>query len=248
MKVSIITVSYNSEKTIQDTISSVLNQSYTDIEYIIIDGGSNDKTAEIVRKYGNKISKFVSEKDSGIYDAMNKGIKIATGEVIGTLNADDLYANTQVVSEVVSAMSKNEADVCWGDLVYVKSDDLNKIIRNWKSSDYGVGKFKNGWHPPHPTFFVKKEIYKKYGYFDQQFKIAADYELMLRFLEKYKVRSCYIPSVLVKMRLGGVSNRNLKNIMQANLESYKAWQVNGLKVNPLRIILKPLSKLGQYFK
>jgi glycosyltransferase len=247
-KVSIITVSYNSAKTIEDTIKSVLSQIYPEIEYIIIDGGSTDGTLGIIEKYKIKIAKVISEKDKGIYDAMNKGIKITTGEILGILNSDDIYKNENIIKTVIENIESRNADVCWGDLVYVNKNNLNKIIRVWKSSEYKPGKFQTGWHPPHPTFFVRKRIYDKYGIFNLNFKIAADYELMLRFLEKYKIRSCYIPEILVRMNIGGKSNKGILNIIKANLESYRAWKVNNLKINPLKILLKPLSKIVQFLR
>jgi glycosyltransferase involved in cell wall biosynthesis len=200
MKVSIITVSYNSQDTIEDTINSVLAQSYKDIEYIIVNGKSTDNTLDIVNKYRDKISNIISEPDKGIYDAMNKGIRLATGDIVGILNSDDLYVDSKVISKIVKNIEKNKADCCWGNLVYVDKSDTNKIIRNWKSCEYKESLFKVGWAPPHPTFFVKKWIYEKYGLFDLNFPISADYEIMLRFLEKYKIKSCYIPEILVKMR------------------------------------------------
>ena len=225
-----------------------MEQGYKNIEYIIIDGGSTDGTIDIINKYKDRVVKFVSEKDKGIYDGMNKGIKLATGDIIGILNSDDLYANKNVVKTMVRTMEEKNADVCWGDLVYVNAKNIDKVIRYWKSSEHKQGKFKNGWMPPHPTFFVKKWVYEKYGKFNLDFPISADYEIMLRFLEKYKVKSCYVPQILVKMRIGGKSNKSIKNIIKANIECYKAWDVNGLKINSLRIFLKPLSKIPQYFK
>ncbi len=248
MKVSIITPSFNSEKTIEDTIKSVLDQTYKDIEYIIIDGGSKDNTLKVIEKYKDKISKIISEPDKGLYDAMNKGIRLATGEIVGIINSDDLYASKDVIEIVVKTFEEKNVDCCWGDLVYVDRNDTSKIIRYWKSSEYREGKFKLGWHPPHPTFFVRKLIYEKYGVFNLDFPIAGDYELMLRFLEKYKISSCYIPKILVKMRIGGKSNKNISNIIKANLECYKAWKVNGLQIHPFIIFLKPFSKISQYFK
>lgn len=229
MKISIITPSFNSEKTIEDTIKSVLSQTYQDIEYIIIDGGSKDKTLDIINKYKNKISKIISEKDNGIYDAMNKGIKLATGEIIGILNSDDLYFDEFVLENVVRIFKENNnIDCLWGNLVYFK-DNPNKFIRIWITGNYKSGIFKIGWVPPHPTFFVKKEIYKKYGYFRLDFPVAADYELILRFLEKYKIKGYYLSKFLVKMRVGGNSNK-LNNIIKGNLECIRAWKVNGLKI------------------
>jgi glycosyltransferase len=246
--VSIITTVFNGENSIEAAIKSVLNQNYPNIEYIIIDGGSTDGTIEIVNKYRDKIAKFISESDKGIYDGMNKGLKMANGEIIGFLNADDLYTNKNVIETMVKSLEERNADVCWGDLVYVDTKDSDKIIRYWKSSDYKEEKIKRGWMPPHPTFFVKKWVYEKYGGFNLDFSISADYELMLRFLEKYKIKSCYIPQIFVKMRIGGQSNKSIKNIIKANIECYRAWKANGLKINPLKILLKPLSKIPQYFK
>lgn len=247
MKVSIITVVWNNADTIKDAIESVLNQTYKNIEYIIVDGGSTDGTIEVIQSYGNKISKFISEKDEGIYDAMNKGIKLATGDIVGILNSDDFYKSNDVIETVVREFMSKDIDCLYGDLEYVDKNDTSKVIRYWKSNPYKEGLFQKGWHPPHPTFFVKREIYYKYGMFNTNFKIAADYELMLRFLEKYKIKSSYIPKVLVRMRLGGASNRNLINIIKANIECYKAWKVNNLSVNPISILIaKPFSKLLQY--
>lgn len=248
LSVSIITPVFNSENTVEFTTKSVLNQSYPNIEYIIIDGGSTDGTLDIIEKYKDKITKFISEPDKGVYDGMSKGIKFATGEIIGILNSDDVYASENVIELVIKTMEEKNVDCCWGDLVYVDRKNPDKIIRYWKSSEHEEGKFKTGWHPPHPTFFVKKWVYEKYGVFNLDFPISADYELMLRFLEKYKIKSCYIPKVLVKMRIGGQSSKNILNIIKGNIECYKAWKVNELRINPLRVFLKPLSKIPQYFK
>lgn len=228
MKISIVTPSFNSEKTIEETIKSVLSQAYNDIEYLIIDSDSKDRTLEIVDKYRDKISKIVSEKDKGIYDGMNKGIKLAAGEIVGILNSDDLYFDEFVIENVMKAFKENKIDCLWGDLVYFK-DDPNKFIRIWRGGKYKSGIFKTGWVPPHPTFFVKKEIYEEYGYFRLDFPVAADYELMLRFLEKYRIKGYYLPKFLVKMRIGGNANK-LKNIIKGNLECIRAWKVNGLKM------------------
>src|SRR3989344_5964255 len=209
LKVSIITITFNSARTIEDTIKSVLSQTYPNIEYIVIDGGSKDGTQEIVKKYKDKIAKYISEPDKGIYDGMNKGFKVATGDIIGQINSDDFYASNDVIGEVVKKIEEEHAQVCWGDLQYVDAKDTNKIIRDWKSSEYAEGKFKNGWMPPHPTFFVRREVYEKYGYFRLDMGTAADYELMLRFLEKHRVRSCHIPKIMVKMREGGASNKSV---------------------------------------
>ena len=182
MKISIITVVWNNAKTIKDAINSVLNQSYKDIEYIVIDGSSTDGTIEIVQSYGDKI-KFISEKDNGLYDAMNKGIRMATGDVVGILNSDDFYASDKILQIVADEFLKGNIDSVYANLEYIDANDPKRVIRYWRSKKYQEGLFRSGWHPAHPTFFVKKEIYEKYGVFDLSFKIAADYELMLRFFE-----------------------------------------------------------------
>ncbi len=246
MKISVITVVYNNVNTIQYAIDSVVNQNFKDIEYIVVDGASTDGTLEILEKNKARIDVLISEPDNGIYDAMNKGLRAATGDIIGTLNSDDFYANANVLKKVSDCFNEFKCNSVFGDLIYVKNNNIEKNVRYWKSSEYKPGKFKMGWHPAHPTFFVEKEIYGKYGLFNTDLKIAADYELMLRFLEKYKISSCYIPEVLVKMRLGGTSNQSLKNIIQANKESIKAWKINELKINPAFVLLKTFRKVLQY--
>jgi len=248
VRVSIITVCFNSAKTIEDTIKSVLGQDYNNIEYIVVDGGSTDETLEILSRYKNKISRIASEPDEGIYDAMNKGIKMATGEIIGFLNSGDIYMSESVAGQIVDSIKANNADCCYGDLQYVAKNDLQKILRRWKSQPYSDGLFEKGWHPPHPTFFVKKSVFDKYGGFDLGYSIASDYELMLRFLEKHSVKSCYIPEVLVKMRIGGMSNKNLWHIAKANIQCFQAWKRNDLKVSLFIMLKKPVSKLFQYMK
>lgn len=240
MKVSIITVCLNSADTIEDAIQSVLSQTYKNIEYIIVDGGSTDGTLEIINKYRNRIAKFVSEKDRGIYDAMNKGIKLAAGEIIGTLNSDDFYASNDVIYNIVQQIETQNADALWGDLVQVSRNNPSRGLMFWRSSPYKEGKFKNGWLPPHPTLFVRKKIYNQHGLFNLDFGTAADYELMLRFLEKYKIQGTYLPEILVKQRLGGASNRSIIRLIKSHFNSYRAWQVNGLKVSFLRLTLKPI--------
>lgn len=248
MKTSIITVCLNSVATIEDTIKSILIQDYKEIEYIVVDGGSTDGTLDILTKYRSQISRCISERDNGIYDAMNKGIKLATGDIIGFLNSDDFYVDETVIRRIAEMMIAANADCCYGNLEYVDRNNINRTIRKWKSRPYSDGLFEKGWHPPHPTFFVKKSIFDKYGDFDIACDIGADYELMLRFLKRYGITSCYIPDVLVKMRIGGKSNRNLWQIIKANIECYRAWGKNGLKVTPLIMLKKPVSKLIQYVK
>jgi glycosyltransferase len=247
MKVSIVTVTYNSAETIEDTIKSVLNQDYNNIEYIIIDGVSKDNTLEIVNKYKDKIALIVSEKDKGIYDAIAKGIDKATGEVVVALNSDDMYASNDVISKVVELFKSSHADAVYGDLNYVDRNDTTKTIRKWKSGNYKKGHFLKGWMPPHPTFFVKKYCYAKYGSFNLSLRSAADYELMLRFIHKYEIKVAYLPKLIVNMRTGGQSNVSFKNRFKANREDKKAWEINGLKPGLFTLIRKPLSKIKQYF-
>ena len=248
MKISIITVCYNSEKHIKSAIESVINQTYQNIEYIIVDGASKDRTVEIVKSYGNKITKFVSEPDKGIYDAMNKGFKMATGDYLAIINSDDFYMHNNVISSVVAELELKKTDCLFADLIYVEENNSDKQVRYWKSKPFVKNSFKKGWHPPHPTFFVKNEIYKKYGYFDLSFKLAADFELMLRFLEKYEISSCYLPEVIVKMRLGGASNESFKSIYIQNIECINSFKKNGLKVPLYYPVVRLLPKIFQYFK
>jgi glycosyltransferase involved in cell wall biosynthesis len=245
-KVSVLTVAFNSAQTIEDTIKSVLGQKgdFT-LEYIIVDGNSADGTLQILKKY--KTLTWVSESDQGIYDAMNKGLKLATGDIVGILNADDVYANDTVLQEVVSRFQNSKINCLYGDLMYVAPHNLQKVIRYWQAGEFKPGSFQTGWMPPHPSFFVRREVYKKYGLFDLNFPLAADYEIMLRFLEKHRLESLYLPKVLVKMRLGGASNRNLKNLLRNYGENYQAWTNNGLKLPWYTLILKRLRKLPQFF-
>ncbi len=246
MKFSIITVSYNSALTIEDTIISVLAQNYDDLEYIIIDGGSKDGTIDIVNKYKDKISKIVCEPDKGIYDAMNKGLKMATGDVVGILNSDDFYKNTAVLKEVSEAFKNSDADICYGDIEYIDRENIKKVVRFWKAGEYKKEKLNSGWIMPHPALFVKKEIYNKYGLFNLDFKIAADYELMLRFLLK-EVRVKYIKKTLVSMREGGFSGQSYKQRKKGWEELKRAWTINGLPIPKLFIFRRLLSKIKQYF-
>ena len=247
LKVSIITVCYNSAETIEDTIQSVVNQDYKNIEYIIIDGKSKDNTLKIIEKYKSKVAKLLSEKDEGLYFAINKGIKLATGDIIGILHADDIYTNTEVLSKVINKFSDLKLDTVYGDLEYVQRNNTLKVLRYWKSGEFRKDYFLKGWMPPHPTFFVRKSCYDIYGNYNTTLKSAADYELMLRLLYKHNCSSCYIAEVLVKMRTGGKSNETLLNRFNANREDKKAWLINDLKPRLFTFILKPLSKVGQFF-
>ena len=243
MKISIITACFNSEDTIACAIESVASQTYSHIEHIIIDGGSTDGTLDVIDRCRESLAKVVSEPDEGIYDALNKGIRLARGDVIGFLHSDDIYSDDKVIEKVANIFMDHGVDSCYGDLVYVDKNDMDKIIRYWKTGNFKPGSFKRGWHPPHPTFFVKKDVYEKYGVFDTRLEVSADFELMLRFLERYRISTWYVPEPIVKMRVGGESNKSLKNILKGNRNCYRAFKMNGLDVS----ILYPFYRLVPKF-
>jgi glycosyltransferase involved in cell wall biosynthesis len=239
-KFSIITVVFNNETTIADTVRSVAMQTYPNIEYLVIDGKSTDGTLERLRDSDDTVTLLISEPDKGIYDAMNKGIALASGEFIGFINADDFYPSATVLATVAAAFEKSGADCCYGDLCYVSQVDPTRTVRYWRSADFVPGAFEKSWSPPHPTFFVRRSVYQRLGGFDLSFKIAADFELMARYLEAARITSCYIPEVLVKMRLGGTSNRSLSNIFKQNAEIRRAFSKNGLRSSLVSFVLNKL--------
>ncbi len=247
MKISVITVCFNSAATITDTLKSVREQSYPDIEHIVVDGGSTDRTAEMVSAEGSRVAKFVSEPDRGIYDAMNKGIGLASGDVIGFINADDFYASEDALAKVADQFRHPGVDGCYGNLCYVKEFDTQSVVRYWRSSEFRPGFFASGWCPPHPTFFVRRRIYERFGRFDLSYRIAADVELMMRFLEVHHVRTRYLPEVLVKMRMGGTTNKSLKNIAKQNGEILRALKKHGLATNLLAFFGKKIISRGKQF-
>lgn len=249
LKITIITVCHNSEKTIKSTLESVKNQKFKNIEHLIIDGKSSDQTIFIAKKYPH-IKKIISETDYGIYDAMNKGINVATGDIIGFLNSDDFYMNNDVISKVVKEFKNDVSiDACYSDLIYVDRHNTSKIIRYVKSSEFKKNLFSKGWCPPHPTFFVRRIVYERLGKFDLNYKIASDVDLMMRFLEKYKIKSRYIPEVWVKMRMGGTTNVKLKNIWLQNKEIFHSINKNGLSANSWKFfIYKIISRTLQFLK
>ena len=231
MKISIITATYNSSATLHDTIESVLSQSYSNWQHVIVDGGSMDNTLEIIKKYEPRYHgklKWISEIDKGLYDAMNKGIAIADGDIIGILNSDDFYADTNVLRTIANGIENK--DVVYGDLVFVNPENSDLIIRKWKGSQHVPGAFMRGWHPAHPTFYARKKLFEKSGSFDISFDVSADFELMLRFLEKEKATSNYIPKTFIKMRLGGESTGSIKKIILGNKNVLRAFKKNGYKV------------------
>ncbi|PSU50942.1 glycosyl transferase [Photobacterium frigidiphilum] len=245
MKVSIITATYNSAKTIRDTLLSLESQSYSDIEYIIIDGASKDNTLKVINNISSRVTTIISESDKGIYDALNKGIATATGDVVGFLHSDDLFAYPDAIKDIVAQFDTDKCQAVYGDLEYVAQDDTNKVIRLWKSGQYTRSKLKNGWMPPHPTFYMKRELYENFGSFDLSFKIAADYDSLLRYLWANNVSMSYVPKVVMKMRVGGASNRDLRNIIIKTKEDIKALKNNQL-FWPQAILIKNLSKIPQF--
>jgi glycosyltransferase involved in cell wall biosynthesis len=247
-KISIITVTYNSAATIEDTVCSVLSQEYPNIEYIVVDGASKDRTMGVVGRYRNRIAKMVSEPDRGVYDAMNKGVGLATGEIVGILHSDDVYADSQAISRIAGVFEKERPDTVFGDLVMVDRRDTSHIIRYYRGENFRPELLAWGWMPPHPTFFVKRECYLKYGVFKTDYKIAGDYDLIARFLWKARLSYSYLPGVLVKMRVGGISTRNFRSTIVLNKEIVRACRENGIQTNLLMVYSKYFSKIWQRFR
>lgn len=251
MKLSIVTATYNSSKTVEDTIKSVLSQTYKDYEYIIIDGLSKDNTLDIVHKYEPLFEgrmKVFSEKDRGIYDAMNKGFQNATGDVLMLINSDDLFARPDALELVVNEFKKHpDADGVYADLYYVSQNNIDNIVRVWKTGDQKP--MRRGWLPAHPTFYVKRECYERYGYFNLTYPLAADFELMLRFVEKHHIKLYYLPEYLVKMRLGGATSKNIQNIYRQNVETLRAFKENNLPSGSIMYLFwRFLPKVKQFFR
>ena len=243
MKLSLITVTYNSSKTLIDTLQSVLSQSYSDIEYIIVDGASKDNTVSIIKDYEPQFQgrmKWISESDKGLYDAMNKGIRMATGDVVGILNSDDLFMDNKVLADVAAAFDE-QTDAIFGNLYFVDQEDVSQIVRVWKGSPYKS--FKSGWHPAHPTFYVRREVYEKFGGFDTSFDVSADFELMLRLIEKHGIRTMYLDRYMVRMRMGGESTGSIKNIIRGIKNIFRAFRKNEIKVSPLYPVYRLLPKV-----
>ena len=251
LKISLITVTFNSERTLRDTFKSVLAQSYSNLEYIVIDGNSTDTTLDIIKEYeplfdGNM--KWISEKDEGIYHAMNKGIRLTSGDIVGILNSDDIFFDKTVLTDINKIFCNKDIDAIYGNLLFVKANDLNSVIRVWKGSQYPSCGFKYGWHPAHPTFFVKRVIYEKYGIFDTSFDISADFELMLRFIQKYKIPTYYLDKTIVKMRIGGESTSSLAKIIEGNKNVLQAFKKNKIPISPLYLIYRLAPKAYNIIK
>ena len=243
MKISIITISFNAKATIEKTLQSVANQLYKNIEHIIVDGGSKDNTLEICNSFPH-VSKIISEPDKGVYDAFNKGLKLATGDIIGFLNADDVFFNENSVQEIANAFSNTETDIVYGNLDYVNKE--GKVIRNWISGPYEKGLVKKAWMPAHPTFYCKKEVYDRLGGYNDSFKIAGDFELCLRFLEINQVPSFYLNKKLVKMLVGGISNSGISSKLTILKEELRAFKINERSINPILFLLHKIKKLKQF--
>ena len=244
-KISIITVAYNAQNTIERCINSVLQQTFKNIQYIIIDGGSTDNTVKIINKYRANIDVFVSESDNGVYDAMNKGIALATGDVIGTINADDFFADNNVLYSIAKAFAEQDTAILYGNLDYIDPND--KVVRKWRSGKYRKGIFNWGWMPPHPTFYCKKSLFEKLGGYKLDYGSAGDYELMLRFIHRNNINAYYLNKVLIKMVVGGISNKSLRNRVQAMRFDLKAMRNNNIFLPMVTILFKPLRKVAQFF-
>jgi glycosyltransferase involved in cell wall biosynthesis len=238
----------NNKQTIKDAIDSVINQSYKNIEYIIIDGASTDGTIEVIKEYKNKVTKFISEKDDGLYDAMNKGIRLATGDIVGILNSDDFYKDNFVIEKIMNIFKKESIDSMFADLIYVRAENLDKTIRYFDSSKFKPSRFAYGFMPAHPTFFVKREVYEKYGLFRTDLKISADFDILVRFLYTHKITYRYLQEVLVKMRVGGVSTGGFRSKLLLNREVLQVCADNNIKTNLFKILLKYPHKIICLFK
>jgi len=244
-KISLITPCYNAEAHIGRCIESVVAQNYPGLEYIIIDGGSTDNTLFITEQYEQHITRIISEPDKGVYDAMNKGIQLATGEVVGVLNADDFFASENILKTIGNIFALNDIQILFGDLDYVNFDET--ISRKWRTKPYKKGIYNWGWMPPHPTFYCKRELFEKLGLYKLDYGTAADYELMLRFMHTTNLTTFYLNEVLVKMQLGGLSNKSFSNRLKAWGNDLKAMRKNGIRFPLFALMMKPLRKIGQFF-
>lgn len=250
MKVSLITVTYNSDKTLRDTINSVLAQTYEDIEYIVVDGLSKDKTVDIIREYEPQFAgrmKWISEKDSGLYDAMNKGIRMATGDVVGILNSDDFFTSNDVIEKVVAGVTK-DTDAVYGDIHFVNPDNLQRCVRYYSSKIFKRSLMKMGFIPAHPSFYCRKECFEKFGYYKTDYKIAADFDLLLRFIYVHQIRIKYLPVDMVTMRLGGASTDGWKSRLVMMNEHLRSFKENGVKTNRFWLSLRYFYKITEYIR
>ena len=246
MKISVITAVFNNRATIAGAIDSVLAQTEVDVELVVIDGASTDGTLDVLRGYGARIPVLVSERDLGIYDALNKGIVRSSGDVVGFLHSDDLFADASVLARISRAFADRVVDAVYGDLLYVKKHDPARVVRYWRAGEFSRARLGWGWMPPHPTFYVRRSVYERLGAFDTRYRIAADYDCMLRFLGRSDIHPAYLPEVLVKMRVGGESNRSLSNVRRKSVEDYRALRANGIG-GVGALVWKNLSKISQFW-
>lgn len=246
MKVTLLTVTYNAERYLEDCIQSVISQDYKDIEYIVIDGASTDGTVSIIKQYSNYIHEWISEKDCGMYDALNKGMKMATGDIIGIINSDDILASRHTISKIANCFQQRRVESVFGDLIYIDNKDQNRLHRIWKGIPYRRNNFHYGWMPAHPTFYFRKEVAEEIGGYNLKYGTAADFEFMLRYLYKHQISSYYLPEMVVKMRKGGQSNRSLLARLKANRMDYLAMKANNLPHPLMSSFLKPTRKIPQF--
>jgi glycosyltransferase involved in cell wall biosynthesis len=248
MNLSIITVCLNSVETIASTLESIGSQSHREIEHIVVDGASSDGTLELVRKSSPPVARLISEPDRGLYDAMNKGIAAANGDYVGFLNSDDVYADPDVLARVAKVLESSPVDAVHGDLLYVSATDTGKVIRYWKSKAHRPGAFEAGWHPAHPTLFVRTGLLRELGGFDTSYRYHADFDLMVRLFIERRISSAYLPEVLVRMRMGGQSNRSIGNIIRGNRESYRIARRSGIATSPLWLARKLCYRIPQFIR
>lgn len=248
MKLTVVTVCRNARATVAEAVDSVHRQTHPDVEHIVIDGASTDDTLAVVRRHGARVAQIRCEPDRGVYDAMNKGVALASGEVVGFLNADDVYTGPQVLARVAAILAAPELDACYADLVYVDKDRAQRIVRQWTSCDYRSGLFERGWMPAHPTFFARRSVYQRFGGFNLRYRLQSDFDLLMRFMAVHGIRTRYVPETWVRMRMGGMSNRSIRNVIRGNLEAYAACRANGLGVPPWFIVTKVLSRLPQFIR
>lgn len=248
MRLSVITVSYNAIATLGETLQSVASQTWRDFEHIVIDGASTDGTRELLEGHRDRLSVLVSEPDGGLYEAMNKGMALAKGDYVGFLNSDDVFADDQALAHIAEALAPGDVDACYGDLVYVDDADPSRVVRWWRSQPYVPGLVAKGWMPAHPTFYVRRDILQAEGGFDTRYRLQSDYDLMLRLFERRGIRSRYIPAILVRMRMGGATNRSVANVVRGNLEAWHAWRRWGFGWSPWFIVRKVASRLPQFVR
>lgn len=245
LQVSVITAVLNRAATLGEALRSVREQRWPDVEHIVIDGGSTDGTLDVLQAYKSGLAKVISEPDRGLYDALNKGIRHASGDIVGFMHADDSFASPHALAHIASAFDDPSVDAVYGDLVYVNKKDASRVVRYWKAGNYRREQLTQGWMPPHPTFYVRREVYARFGAFDTRYQIAADYENMLRILWRGGAQAAYIPQVLVRMRMGGASNLSLSNLLHKSREDYAAMRQNGIG-GLQALLLKNVTKLPQF--